>query len=241
VPPATASSTDPLLPDGDQDTPGADDAVAQTHAAWDALLRAHVTASGQVDYRALQGKIPQLDAYLAELAEEVPDASWTAAAVKAYWINAYNAFTVRLILAHYPVSSIRDIDGGNPWDKKWIKLGKQTYSLNQIEHEILRPRFQDARIHFALNCAAVSCPPLYNQAFRADNVEAQLQRLTRAFIRNEQYNQITAEEVRVSRLFDWYQADFGDVRNYLNTYLEVPIAAQTPIEFREYDWSLNGN
>ena len=83
----------------------------------------------------------------------------------AYWINVYNAFTIKMIVDNYPVSSITKLHGGKPWDVKWIELGEKKYSLNEIEHNILRPQFKDARIHFAVNCAAQSCPPILNKAW----------------------------------------------------------------------------
>ena len=157
----------------------------------------------------------------------------------AYWINAYNAFTIKLILDHYPVKSIKDIDGGNPWEVRWIKLGDKTYSLNQIENDILRPRYKDARIHFAVNCAARSCPPLYNRAFTAEILNASLDRLTRQFINNDRYNAIRPAAAEVSQLFNWYGSDFGDLAAYLNKYAETDLQPGAKITFKEYDWGLN--
>ncbi len=157
----------------------------------------------------------------------------------AFWINAYNANTIKLILKKYPVKSITDLDGGKPWDVKWIKIGSKTYSLNNIEHDIIRPRYKDARIHFAVNCAAASCPPLPNKAFTAANLNSLLESRTRSFVRNSKYNTINDDAVKVSKIFDWYGEDFGDLREYLNKYAATEIPEGTEIGFAEYDWALN--
>ena len=207
------------------------------HAPFDALLGRYVDDRGRVDYRGLARDEAKLDAYLATLAAETPGQDWPRNEALAYWINAYNAYTLKLVLDNYPLESIRDLD--KPWDRKWIKLGGKTYGLNQIEHEIIRPRFNEPRIHFALVCAAVSCPPLADEAFTAANLNQLLDRRTRRFLRNERFNVTQEEVVRLSPLFDWYGEDFGDVREYVNRYLERPIPAGAPINFLDYDWSLN--
>lgn len=209
------------------------------HSVWNEILRQYVSDSGNVYYSRLKNQESKLDAYLADLAKATPDASWSRKAAMAYWINAYNAFTLKRILNNWPVGSIMDLDGGKTWDVKWIELAGSTYSLNQIEHEIIRPEFKDARIHFAVNCAAASCPPLANRAFTADNLDAMLENLARRFINNGLYNQVSKESIRVSKIFDWYGEDFGNLRDYLNKYLKNPLPEDTKIGFRDYDWSLN--
>jgi hypothetical protein len=157
----------------------------------------------------------------------------------AFWINAYNAFTIDLIIDNYPVSSILNLDGGKTWDVKRITLGGKKYSLNQIENEILRPVFKDPRIHFALNCAAKSCPPLYNKAFTAENLERALEQRTRQFINDANFNSLTAEKASVSKIFEWYAADFGDLKTYLNKYAVEKLNNSTAIGFLKYNWALN--
>jgi hypothetical protein len=211
-----------------------------SHEAWDALLQQYVNAIGKVNYRGLLAEGPRLQAYLDALAAQAPDQSWPRDEKLAYWINAYNAFTVKLILDHYPLASILDLHGGKTWDVRWIELGGQTYSLNQIEHEIIRPQFREPRIHFAVNCAAVSCPPLLNRAWTAARLEADLERQTEKFINNPAYNQLSAAAVRVSKIFEWYAEDFGGLIAYLNRYGAEPIDAGAQVSFLEYDWRLNG-
>lgn len=211
------------------------------HGLWNDLLTAHVSATGRVDYRTLKAAEGRVDEYLATLKAYPPKPSWSRNETMAYWINAYNAFTVKLILKNYPTTSIKRIDGGNPWDTKWIALAGSTYSLNQIENDILRRQYGDARIHFAVNCAALSCPPLHNRAFTAKNLNTTLAQLTRKFINNKAFNQLGEREVRVSPIFDWYKSDFGNLIGFLAQHSDVPIAEDAAIQYNEYDWGLNGN
>ncbi len=209
------------------------------HAVFNTLLGKYVNSSGNVNYGALKKDEAKLDAYIEELSTNSPKSDWSRKESMAFWINAYNANTLKLILKNYPVKSITDLDGGKPWDVKWIKIGGKTYSLNNIEHDIIRPRYKDARIHFAVNCAAASCPPLPNKAFTAANLNSLLASRTRSFIRNGNYNTITEGNVKVSKIFDWYGEDFGDLRQYLNKYATIEIPEGAEIGFEEYDWALN--
>lgn len=209
------------------------------HSSFNALLKRHVNAGGNVNYSQLKQDEKKLDEYLSNLSDNPPSDDWSRNERLAYWINAYNAYTLKLIVENYPVKSITDLNGGKPWDRKWIEIGDRTYSLNQIEHDIIRPRFKEPRIHFAVNCAAASCPPLPNKAFTANNLNSLLETRTRAFIRNDAYNTVNTDEVAVSKIFDWYGEDFGDLRAYLNRYADIEIPAGKEIGFREYDWALN--
>ncbi|HHJ49386.1 MAG TPA: DUF547 domain-containing protein [Phaeodactylibacter sp.] len=214
--------------------------AAFSHDLWDELLRKYVSSSGYVNYVGMRSEKANLDKYLAQLAANPPQKGWSRNEEMAYWINAYNAFTVKLILDHYPVKSIRDIHSGNPWDVKWIELGGNTYSLNQIENDKLRKRFGDARIHFAVNCAARSCPPLLNRAWTASSLSQTLDQRAKVFINNPKYNQISPSAAKVSKIFEWYAADFGDLRTFLNKYSKMSLEAGATIQYLEYDWSLNG-
>jgi len=216
-------------------------AAPPSHQIWDQLLQAHVTSTGSVDYQGFVKDKAKLASYLELLDQHVPQSDWTRKQAMAYWINAYNAFTVNLIVSHYPLKSIRDLK--EPWDRKNIQLGGKTYSLNDIEHKILRERYKDARIHFAVNCAALSCPPLYNRAFTAEKLNSQLQSRTSSFIRSNSYNQIGTNGAKLSQIFNWYRADFeqeGSLVSYLNAYSTQSISEGASIEFLNYDWKLNG-
>jgi hypothetical protein len=232
--PGPAPAPRPILratdPDPDRNRP--------THDAWNLLLSKHVGADGRVDYKGFRAARAALDGYLKELAAAPPQQVWTRAEKMAYWINAYNAFTVDLIVDHYPVSSITKLDNGKPWDVRRIVMGGKKYSLNDIENEILRPQFKDARIHFVLNCAAKSCPPLYNRAITARNLERVLEQRTREFINNPAFMKLTPDKSEISRIFEWYAADFGEVRSFLKKY-NPAVSLTAPVQYLEYDWSLN--
>lgn len=210
-----------------------------SHQAWHTLLQKHVNQAGKVDYKGFQRDKGQLESYLKTLSEQRPEDSWSRDARLAYWINLYNAYTVKLIVQHYPVSSIREIYDGKPWDKKWIELGGEPLSLNQIEHQIIRKRFDEPRIHFAVNCAAQSCPPLLNRAFTAKRLDEMLEHATRSFINNPAHNKISTKELQVSKIFDWYAEDFGNIPRFINLYSPVSIPSDTDISYLDYDWSLN--
>ena len=210
-----------------------------SHSAWDGLLRKYVNGSGKVNYSGLKSEVAKLDAYLEILEKNAPEPDWSRKEKLAYWINAYNAFTVKLIVDNYPVGSITDLEGGKPWDKKWIHIGGKTYSLNNLENDIIRPRFHEPRIHFAVNCAAKSCPPLLNRAWTAANLNGNLEKRAKAFINNPNYNSIAADKVKVSKIFDWYGSDFGNLIGFLSKYGETRISANAKVECGEYNWALN--
>ncbi|MDX2134998.1 MAG: DUF547 domain-containing protein [Saprospiraceae bacterium] len=215
-------------------------ALAQpSHDAWNVLLQKYVTVSGKVNYKMFKADRSSLEAYLKTLATETPRDAWTRADKMAYWINAYNAFTVKLIVDNYPLSSITALDNGKPWDVQRIELGGKKYSLNQIENEIIRPQFKDPRIHFALNCAAKSCPPLYNRAFTPANLEKALTERTRRFLNDPNANTLSAERVQVSKIFEWYAADFGSLPAFLAKYSGKVVNSNAAVDYLDYDWRLN--
>jgi hypothetical protein len=218
------------------------------HSEWDVLLKKHVNAEGFVRYKNFIADSASLNRYLARLSAAHPQKSWSREEQMAYWINAYNAFTVKLIVDAYPVASIKDIKSGIPfvntvWDLKFINIQGQIYDLNNIEHGILRPQFKDARIHAAVNCASWSCPKLCNEAFTAGRLETQLEDAMRLFVNDPQRNRITDNKAELSAIFNWFAGDFkrqsGSVRAFVNRYAEVKIGNDTPVSHLDYDWRLN--
>ncbi len=209
-----------------------------SHEPFDKLLSTHVSASGKVNYKGLKSQSAELDLYLAAL-ESAELSTMSKKEKLAFWINAYNAFTIKKILNAYPVASITDLDGGKPWDTKWIKLDGRTLSLNNIENDIIRPQFNEPRIHFAVNCAAKSCPPLLNKAWTAANLEANFEKQTKAFVNNASHNQLAAKSCSVSKIFEWYAEDFGDLISFLNKYSSTTIDKGAQLSYLDYDWSLN--
>jgi len=209
------------------------------HDLWDVILQIYVSLDGLVDYKALKLADDDLNEYLGNLAKEVPDGSWAQEDALAYWVNAYNAFTIRLVLDHYPIASIKEAFNGKPFDEKWIELAGNQYSLNQIEKDIIFGQTDDPRLHFALNCAAKSCPPLYYKAFRGELLDKQLELVTHKFVNDDSRNTITNSRIEVSRIFDWYKKDFKDLRDFLYRYSMSKIPAGVGIRYKDYDWSLN--
>jgi hypothetical protein len=214
--------------------------VDDIHEPWSAMLMKYVDDQGLVNYSKWSKNIGELQDYLNVISQNPPSDNWKKDESFAYWINAYNAFTIKLILDHYPVTSITDIDHGNPWDKEWIDIGHNTYSLNHIEHQILRNEFSDPRFHFAINCAALSCPPLFNRAFTSENLDMQLDARTEQFINHTAYNILEPGKLELSMIFKWYASDFGDVTSYVDRYTPKTIKPGVPISYVKYDWALNG-
>ena len=211
-----------------------------SHEKWDALLKKNVSSSGKVNYGGMKAGLVQLESYITYLESFSNHEAWTRNEKLAYWINLYNAATVRLIVENYPVASITDLSGGKPWDQSIVKVGMKNYTLNDIENNIIRPRFKDARIHFAVNCAAKSCPPIMNSAFTPSSLNRQLEKQTKAFI-NGSENSISADKITISKIFDWYKIDFenGNIIAFLNKYSEVQISENASISYNEYNWALN--
>jgi len=218
------------------------------HDIWDGLLKKHVRKDGFVDYKGFVKDSTRLNQYLELLSSAHPQSSWSRAEQMAYWINAYNAYTVKLIVQHYPVASIKDIKKGIPlvnsvWDIKFIQIQGKTYDLNNIEHGILRPQFKDARVHAAINCASFSCPRLHDEAFTAAKLEQQLEAVTRNFVNDPLRNRIKADKAELSEIFNWFGGDFkqdaGSVRAFVNKYANVKLKDSGKITYIDYDWSLN--
>lgn len=210
------------------------------HSKWNTLTNKHVTSDGLVNYKGIKADIADLNSYFKTLQENIPSDNWKDNEVLTYWINLYNAYTVALIVRNYPVKSIMDID--KAWDNPFIVLGENKYSLNDIEHKIIRVQFEEPRIHFALVCAAISCPVLLNEAYDSNRLEEQLQQQTINFINDKSRNDISEKKAVISQLFNWYPGDFtkrGSIADYINQFSIVKVNQKAKIEFMEYDWSLN--
>jgi hypothetical protein len=209
------------------------------HKQWDSLLKKHVSTKGNVDYKGFKKEPKQLQSYLDALANKTPEKSWSKNAVLAYWINVYNAFTVKLIIDNYPVKSIKDIN--DPWGKKFFSLGGKKYSLEQIEHEILR-KMDEPRIHFAINCASFSCPNLLNEAYTEAKIEKQLESVSKSFVNDKTKNTISADKIEISEIFNWFSGDFktkGTLIDFLNQYSSTKINKKATVKFKTYNWNLN--
>jgi hypothetical protein len=227
------------------------------HAAWDALLRKYVDQDGMVNYQALQasaGDMQALDGYLTTLSAGTTRVRASGDAELAFWINAYNAVTVRGILREYPTTSIRNhtakFFGYNIWKDLQLYVGGQPYSLEQIEHEILRKK-GEPRIHFAIVCASIGCPRLLNEAYVADRVQQQLDTNARDFFsrpQNFRYDQ-SGRRFYLSSIMSWFGEDFGSdqaaqlrkIASWLPDEASRQAASQNAVSvsFLDYDWNLN--
>lgn len=231
------------------------------HAAWDAFLDRYLVRGDDGINRVAYADVTAadraaLDGYLQRLAA-VPISKYARAEQMAYWINLYNALTVRLVLDHYPVDSIRDIDlspgllsgllNPGPWRDELIAVEGEALSLDDIEHRILRPIWRDARVHYAVNCAALGCPDLQPEPYRGAAIEAQLDAAARAYVNDPRGATIRGDRLVVSSIYVWFKDDFGGtdraVIEHLRRYAEPPLAARlarfTRIADHRYDWELN--
>lgn len=227
------------------------------HSRFDRLLSAFVDAEGDVDYARLRARADSvLVPYLRQLATTDPTGLARDARL-AFWINAYNAYTLKLIVDHYPVPNIWAVTPGpaepkddSPFAVEVGRVADTMRTLDAIEHDIIRQRFDEPRIHFALVCAAKSCPRLRREAYLGPALDAQLEAQTRTFLHNEQKNRIPAEpdRIAISRILKWYGGDFGDstdaLQRFLAPYFEGSVrdrlaAADYSVTFRPYDWALN--
>ena len=221
-----------------------------SHNIWDSLVHKHVDETGKVNYKGFIQDSMQLNAYLDILSKNHPNTKhWSRDEQLAYWLNAYNAFTVKIVADNYPVPSIKDIKNGIPfvntvWDIKFIRIENAEYDLNNIEHGIVRPKFNEPRAHFALNCASVSCPRLRNEAYTPEKLEEQLSDQARYFLANPVKNKITdSKQVELSKIFSWFKGDFTDsgltLIEFLNQYAPLQIDKDANINHLDYDWNLN--
>lgn len=240
------------------------------HSAWDGLLEKHVTSmrggqATQVDYAGLKTERAALKKYLASTSgvARADFDKWSTSAQLAFLINSYNAWTVELVLTGYPgLNSIKGLGSflQSPWKKNFIPLLGETRSLDDIEHGLIRGsgRYNDPRIHFAVNCASIGCPALRPQAYVAQRLDAQLDDATRKFLSDRTRNRIDGNRLKVSRIFKWYRTDFekgwrsaDSLGRFLALYrdalgLDAEAATRLSsgaieIDFLDYDWQLNGN
>lgn len=227
------------------------------HGDWDGILKAYVVESPDGINRVAYGRVSAadravLDRYLDRLAASAVD-TLNRAEQRAYWINLYNALTLRVVLDHYPVASIRDIRISpglfsiGPWGRKLVRVQGEEVSLDDIEHRILRPIWRDPRLHYAVNCAALGCPNLMREAYTADNCERLLEAGASAYVNHPRGADIAAGRLRVSSIFVWFIADFGGnaegviahLRRYAGVELAQALATAQRIADDRYDWTLN--
>ncbi len=227
------------------------------HDEWDAILMRYLRIGEDGVHRVAYGEFTpadrtRLDDYIAHLAG-LPISAYNRAEQLAFWINLYNALVVRLVVDHYPIASIRDIGtpseagGGGPWRQELVVVEGSPISLYDIEHRVVRPIWRDPRVHFALSCAAVSCPNLQPEPFYADELERQLNDAAIAYVNGSRCIRIEDDQLGLSSMFRWYRDDFGgtdrDVINHLMAYAEPGLAMKLQrfdqINDDGFDWRLN--
>lgn len=222
------------------------------HSAYGLVLKDFVSDKGYVDYSDLSRKPENLDLYINRL-EKADTDSLSKYEYFALLLNAYNAFTLKLIIENPGIDSIKDIDSDKRWDDRRWKIGDKTLSLNEIEHDIIRKRYGEPRIHFVLVCAAKSCPKLRNEPFAGNKLVSQLNDQAAHFFSQEQNFRWDAgeKEVYLSEILDWFRYDFAEdekgVVKYVSKYLDPETAEaikqnnkDIKIKYIPYDWSLNG-
>lgn len=235
------------------------------HGVWDSLLKSYVKPApdgvNRVDYKAFKTDGHEtLKRYIAGL-EAADPSKLDKPEQMAFWINLYNAKTVDIILEHYPVKSIREINleesllgflkksvgVGGPWKAEVVKVNGRALSLDNIEHDILRPIYKDPRIHYAVNCASYGCPNLQGSAFTGATLDTQLDAGARAFVNHPRGIKVEDGRIRASSIYDWFQVDFGGTpagvldhaRRYASAELKASLEGRTTIDSFDYDWRLN--
>ncbi len=218
------------------------------HDIWADLLGKYIKPDG-VDYTGFKKEEERLDQYLKVLENTDPE-KLPRNEQYAYYINVYNAWTIKLILSGYPgVKSIKDFGSilQSPWQKKWVRVNGDVITLDNVEHDILRPRYMDPRVHFAINCSAASCPPLRPEPYLADTLDRQLDDSTRSFINNASSYRLEGNTLYVSRIFKWFSEDFnedplGFYLQYAEGDLKEKLTSQKDkiqVKYLHYDWALN--
>lgn len=231
--------------------------VTVDHSAWRHFLKKYVRAHSSGVNRVAYAKVRKsdrrkLNKYIKELTD-VPISRFSRDEQLAYWINLYNALTVKVVLDRYPVRSIRDIKSGlfsiGPWSKKLITVEGEELTLDDIEHRILRPIWKDPRIHYAVNCAAIGCPNLQSVPFTADTADALLDKAAREFVNHPRAARVDRGRLLVSSIYVWFQEDFGNsdkgviehLQQYASPQLATSLSDVMRIADDRYDWSLNDN
>ncbi len=227
------------------------------HGPWTRLLRTYVVEGGDGVNRFRYAAVSPddrsaLEAYVSRLAA-TPISAFNRAEQFAYWVNLYNALTIQVVLDHYPVDSIRDIDispglfADGPWGAKLLTIEDEAVSLDDIEHRILRPIWREPRIHYVVNCAAIGCPDLHPEALTADNAERIMRQAAITYVNHPRGARIEDGELIVSSIYAWFEEDFGDseaavvahLRRYAEPPLKARLAGRAGYDDYEYDWRLN--
>jgi hypothetical protein len=234
-------------------------AFDHSHGKFNQILDKHLKVIGHqslVNYKNLKASPAVLDNYLKTLSAVTKQEykSFSSNEQLAFLINAYNAFTLKLIINHYPIKSIKKIGGffSKPWGIEFFTLFGEKYTLDKVEHKTIRKNFKEAKIHFAVNCASIGCPSLYKEAFVAEKLEQQLLAASKNFLQNKTKNKINLKKnsLVISKIFDWYEGDFdkheSSVKHFIAKILKLNsadtnliLSNKVDIDYTDYDWLLN--
>lgn len=217
------------------------------HQAWQTLLDRYLIKEGDYAlfrYAAVNAKdSANLSRYIETLSQHDP-LQLSQAQQYAYWVNLYNAITVSLIIDAYPIKSITKLGGlfsFGPWEDEVVTINGKALTLNDIEHRILRPIWNDPRTHYAVNCASLGCPNLQSQAFTAENSERLLEQAAKEFINADKGVLELDKRIQLSSIYEWFADDFGNttqLKQHINRYRFQPLSSLENVDY-EYDWSLN--
>jgi hypothetical protein len=205
------------------------------HAIYNNLLSKYVSSKGAVNYTGLKKEHSSLKGYIESL-KKLNHKTLPKNDQLAFLINFYNALTLDLILKNHPLKSITDLP--KAWDTPRVTYQGKSLTLNNIEHQLIRENFKEPRIHFACNCAAKSCPKLLNKAYEGATLEKQLDSQTKLFLNNTSKNSLSANSIKISKIFEWYGKDFGNVTLFIKKY-HPEVNSNAKISYLEYDWTLN--
>ena len=227
------------------------------HAVWDKLLKKYIRSAAlglnRFSYGAVTAKdLWDLSGYLAAL-QAVKISGYNRDEQRAYWINLYNAATIKTVLEHYPVESIRDIDLGGgfftsgPWSEPFLKVEGEAVSLDDIEHRMLRPIWKDPLIHYSVNCASVGCPNLVRDAYTGENAQRLAEANASAYVNSPRGARMEEGELYVSSIYEWFKSDFGGsdagviahLKRYAGPELRKQLAGVDHSSGDDYDWTLN--
>lgn len=231
--------------------------ITVDHSTWDQFLQSYLLDGNGGVNQVRYGQVSpadraKLEGYIRKL-EQMPVSRLQRAEQKPFWINLYNAVTVKVIIDHYPVKSIRDIDispglfSNGPWGKKLVTVEGQKVTLDDIEHRILRPIWKDPRIHYGVNCASIGCPNLQPVAYTRDNTEDLLDKGAREYINHDRGARIESDRLVVSSIYSWFEVDFGGndagvithLKKYARPKLQEKLKSVNRIADSGYDWTLN--
>lgn len=212
--------------------------TAQDYKVFDKLLKTYVDPNGRVNYKMLTKEKTAINQVLDQL-QKINTQKLNEKARLAFYINLYNLTTLKVIADNYPIKSIKDMKGGKIWDIGLMVLNGKSYSLNELENQLIRGQYKEPRIHFLINCGAKSCPPLHTEAFTEKNIDELMDKRTRQFINDALSNTITPKQIKISKIFDWYQTDFGNLVSFINRYSKTKVLNNAKISFMDYDWDLN--